>query len=128
RILKDHPDIPSAQVAELLGVHRQHVATVELDLAGGDAPGPRDEAYHRPAREGFAGPRLADQPDDLARPDAEAGVPHGDEAAIRAVELDADSVERQQGLRGGTHCTPPPRRPSDNPSPSRPAPTPKAAT
>jgi len=127
-VLIDHPHVVRAQVAQLLRLHPEHIAAVELDLARGDVSGPRDEAYDRPAGEGLAGPGLADQTDDLARPDAQTGVSDGDDPTVRTVELHPKSLDRQQGLRRDSHCTLPRSCPSDRPSPRRPAPTPKRTT
>ena len=39
RVLEDHPDVVRAEAAQLARPHRQYVAPVERDLAGGDATG-----------------------------------------------------------------------------------------
>src|SRR5262249_60218900 len=118
----------STESPKLARVHGQHVTPLELDLAGGDAAGLRDQPHDGPAQERLARAGPSDQPDDLPRMNGDPSLPHSRHLSIRRVEPDPQALDGQQWCRRAAHGTPPRSRPSDSPSPSSPAPMPKRTT
>src|SRR5262249_45825073 len=75
--------------------HRAHLVSLEAHGAARS----RHEADGRPRERGLAASRLADEPDDLSRVDAEAGAGDGaDPAAAATLALDDDVAELERAL------------------------------
>ena len=103
RLLKDHRDVATANLAHLLVVEVEQGSAVEHDPAFRDFPGkPWQQPHDRERRYRLAGPGLADDGDHLAAVDGEADALDGAHDAPRGAELGVQVVdfeERRSRLR-----------------------------
>ena len=110
-VLEDHGDARSAQPREGRLPGRQEVLAVEHDPARGDAAGLVDQADDGEAGDGLAGPRFADQAEDLAAPEAEIDTVHRSHDPGPGGELGVQSLDAQQLparlVRMEQDCSPP---------------------
>ncbi len=74
RVLEDHGDTRTAQLAHALFGETGEILALKKDAAAGDAPGRVDEADDREPRHRLAGAALADEAENLTARDAEADV------------------------------------------------------
>ena len=109
RVLEDELDVPAAPLSPAGGPPQAG----DLGAVEGHPSSSRsDQADHGPGQGGLAGPGLADQADDLTRPDLQVDLGQHVVGAPAAAEDHVDAVQREQrlgagdrsaGQRGGGH-------------------------
>ena len=103
RILKDHRDLATPNIAQLLLAHLQQIASAEDCLALHDPTRRlRDQPEDGELADALARTRLADDPERLAGVDIVGDVVDGVDDAVVGRELDDEVAERQDGLRHGS--------------------------
>jgi hypothetical protein len=99
RILKDHRDVATADLTDLLAGQLQQVLVVEQDLAANDPAGVRHEPQDRKRGHRFAAAGFAHDPKALARVEVKAhAIDRRDYAAVR-LELCAQVAHLEDRCR-----------------------------
>ena len=97
RILEDHGDVPTPDVADRLGGLAPQVHPVEDDPPGLDPAGSGCQAHDGQRRLALPGPGFADQPHRLALRDLEVYAVNGPHHAATGVEVDPQVLDAQYG-------------------------------
>src|SRR5215212_5841708 len=101
RVLKDHADALAPDLAHLIGRESVDPRAREPDLAARDAARRIDEADNGGPRHGFAGARLAHDPEHLAAGDVEGDAVDRGERAATGHEFNLQLADGQNGWRHG---------------------------
>jgi len=100
RILENHRDLASAQIAQggLRRTGQRHA--VETGRATGGRAGGIEQAEHGIGGDRFAGAALADHTEDFTFLDRERNLVKGTDDAVPGAKLDRQTIHRQQGMSG----------------------------
>jgi hypothetical protein len=94
-LLEDHPDASTANLAHLLFIERQQVASLEDDAPARDVPG-LDQPEKRETGGGLTATRLADQRVGLSRLEPEGDAVHRANGTVRPRVVDVQVVDLKQ--------------------------------
>jgi hypothetical protein len=102
RVLEDHRDFPSPQIAHLGLGGVAHVDAAEHDGAVGDPPGAIENPHHCVGGDGFPRTGFADDAHGLALRHLDGDVLHRPHDAAPGGELDREvlDIEEGNGIRG----------------------------
>src|SRR5262249_25046569 len=98
RLLEDHRDRASTQLAAAVRVELQDVDVLELDRAADDACASRQQPDERAGGDRFAGARFPDKTERLSAPDLERGAVDRTHGSTRERELDLQVAHTKQRL------------------------------
>ncbi len=105
RILRDHPDLTAADIAQPRGLHGEDVTALEDDLAAGDLARRRHHLHHRQGRDALARPALTDDAEALAGAHVQTQPLHGVDPGALQLERHVEVPDVEQRGVDGVHRT-----------------------